>query len=89
MALKWPVLSRGASDRWGWNPLRNHLAQLHAAARGVSDRAGRCRYEKNFAKDSWRSRGRGHIDYQDGSLAGYTANQVEQIMLDQRAAAQA
>jgi ParB family transcriptional regulator, chromosome partitioning protein len=52
-----------ASDRWGWNPLRDHVAKSMARPE-VSLIALVCAgFEKTIAKDSWRSPSSGHIDY--------------------------
>ena len=52
-----------ASERWGWNPLRDHVAKSTARPE-VSLIALVCAgYEKTIAKDSWRSPSVRHIDY--------------------------
>jgi ParB family chromosome partitioning protein len=72
-----------ASDRWGWNPLRDHVAKSTARPE-VSLIALVCAgYEKTIAKDSWRSPNVRHIDYLTQLITwGYTPSEVEQIILD-------
>jgi ParB family chromosome partitioning protein len=72
-----------ASERWGWNPLRDHVAKSTARPE-VSLIALVCAgYEKTIAKDSWRSPSVRHIDYLIRLIAwGYTASAVAQIILN-------
>jgi ParB family chromosome partitioning protein len=71
------------SGRWGWNPLRDHVAKTTARPE-VSLIALVCAgYEKTIAKDSWRSPSIRHTDYLTQLLTwGYTPSEVEQIILD-------
>lgn len=71
------------SKTWGWNPLRTHVAKS-AARPEVSLLALVCAgYEKTIAKDSWRSPSQAHRDYLNQIvLWGYTASEVEQIIID-------
>jgi hypothetical protein len=51
------------SDRWAWNPLRDHVA-VSKARPEMSLIALVCAgYEKTIAKDSWRSASERHADY--------------------------
>jgi hypothetical protein len=51
------------SGRWGWNPLRDHVAKTTARPE-VSLIALVCAgYEKTIARDSWRSPSKRHTDY--------------------------
>jgi ParB family chromosome partitioning protein len=72
-----------ASDGWGWNPLRDHVAKSTARPE-VSLIALVCAgYEKTIAKDSWRSPSIRHIDYLTRLTSwGYTVSPVEQLILD-------
>ena len=71
------------NGRWGWNPLRDHLAKT-AARPEFSLIALICAgYEKTIQKDSWRSPSQTHRDYRKQLvLWGYTASEVEQIIID-------
>jgi len=71
------------TDRWGWNPLRDHVAKSTARPE-ISLIALVCAgYEKTIAKDSWRSPSQTHRDYLNQLVAwGYTVSEVEQIILD-------
>ena len=71
------------TDRWGWNPLRDHVAKS-AARPEFSMIALVCAgYEKTMAKDSWRSPSQTHRDYLSQLVAwGYTVSEVEKIILD-------
>ena len=74
------------SDRWAWNPLRDHVAGSKARPE-ISLIALVCAgYEKTIAKDSWRSASERHADYLGQLVAwGYTPSEVEQIILDKHA----
>lgn len=51
------------SDRWAWNPLRDHVAASKARPE-ISLIALVCAgYEKTIVKDSWRSAGERHAGY--------------------------
>ncbi|WP_284762069.1 ParB/RepB/Spo0J family partition protein [Arthrobacter sp. efr-133-R2A-63] len=71
------------SDRWAWNPLRDHVAKS-ATRPEFSLIALVCAgYEKTIAKDSWRSPSQTHRDYLNQLITwGYTPSEVEQIILD-------
>ncbi|GAB2721996.1 ParB/RepB/Spo0J family partition protein [Arthrobacter bambusae] len=71
------------SDRWAWNPLRDHVAASKARPE-ISLIALVCAgYEKTIVKDSWRSASERHADYLGQLVAwGYTPAEVEQIILD-------
>jgi ParB family chromosome partitioning protein len=71
------------SDRWGWNPLRDHVAKTTARPEVALIALVCAGYEKMIAKDSWRSPSRTHRDYLTQLVTwGYTASEVEQIILD-------
>jgi ParB family chromosome partitioning protein len=78
-----------ASDRWGWNPLRDHVAKSTARPE-VSLIALACAgYEKTIDKDSWRSPSVRHVDYLTRLTSwGYAVSPVEQIILDSATPAQ-
>jgi ParB family chromosome partitioning protein len=71
------------TDRWGWNPLRDHVGKSTARPE-VSMIALICAgYEKTIAKDSWRSPSQAHRDYLNQLVSwGYTVSDVEKIILD-------
>lgn len=71
------------TDRWGWNPLRDHTAKT-AARPEFSLIALICAgYEKTLQKDSWRSAEKRHFHYlHQLTQWGYTASAVEKIILD-------
>ena len=71
------------SDRWGWNPLRDHVAASTARPE-VSLIALVCAgYEKTIAKDSWRSPSQAHRDYLNQLVVwGYTASETEKMIID-------
>jgi ParB family transcriptional regulator, chromosome partitioning protein len=73
----------GEKNQWGWNPLREHVANTTARPE-VSLIALVCAgYEKTIQKDSWRSAEKRHYDYLTQLLTwGYTPSEVEQIILD-------
>jgi ParB family transcriptional regulator, chromosome partitioning protein len=77
------------SDRWAWNPLRDHVA-VSKARPEISLIALVCAgYEKTIVKDSWRSASERHADYLGQLVAwGYTLAEVEQIILDKRTTAE-
>jgi ParB family chromosome partitioning protein len=71
------------SDRWGWNPLRDHIAKTTARPEFALIALICAGYEKTIQKDSWRSAGQVHNAYLFQLLAwGYKASEVEQIILD-------
>jgi ParB family chromosome partitioning protein len=71
------------SDRWAWNPLRDHVAKTTARPEFSLIALVCAGYEKTIAKDSWRSPSQTHRDYLTQLVAwGYTASEVEQIILD-------
>ena len=71
------------SDRWAWNPLRDHVAKSTTRPE-ISLIALVCAgYEKTIVKDSWRSPSQTHRDYLNQLITwGYTPSEVEQIILD-------
>lgn len=71
------------SDRWGWNPLRDHVAKTTARPEFALLALICAGYEKTIQKDSWRSAGQVHNAYLTQLVAwGYKASEVEQIILD-------
>jgi ParB family chromosome partitioning protein len=71
------------NDRWGWNPLRDHVAKTSARPEFALLALICAGYEKNIQKDSWRSAGQVHNAYLTQLVAwGYKASEVEQIILD-------
>jgi ParB family chromosome partitioning protein len=71
------------SDRWAWNPLRDHIAKTTARPEFSLIALVCAGYEKTIAKDSWRSPSQTHRDYLTQLVAwGYTASETEQIILD-------
>jgi ParB family chromosome partitioning protein len=71
------------SDRWGWNPLRDHVAKTAARPEFALIALVCAGYEKTIAKDSWRSPSQIQRDYLTQLVTwGYTASEVEQIILD-------
>lgn len=77
------------SDRWAWNPLRDHIAASKARPE-ISLIALVCAgYEKTIVKDSWRSASERHAGYLGQLMAwGYTPAEVEQIILDKHTPAE-
>ncbi|MFF1253707.1 ParB/RepB/Spo0J family partition protein [Pseudarthrobacter sp. NPDC058329] len=71
------------SNAWAWNPLRDHVAKTTARPEFSLIALVCAGYEKTIAKDSWRSPSQTHRDYlKQLVLWGYTASEVEQIILD-------
>ena len=68
---------------WGWNPLRDHVANTTARPEFALIALVSAGYEKTIQKDSWRSPSQTHRDYLNQLvLWGYTASEVEQIIID-------
>lgn len=57
-------------DRWGWNPLRDHVAKLMARPEVPLIALVCAGYEKTIAKVSWRSPSIRHIDYPTRLISG-------------------
>ncbi|MET3937184.1 ParB/RepB/Spo0J family partition protein [Arthrobacter sp. OAP107] len=71
------------SDRWGWNPLRDHVAASTARPEFSLIALVCAGYEKTIAKDSWRSPSQTHRDYLNQLVVwGYTASETEQMIID-------
>jgi ParB family chromosome partitioning protein len=71
------------SDRWGWNPLKDHVAKTTTRPELALIALICAGYEKTIAKDSWRSPSQTHRDYLTQLVIwGYTASAIEQIILD-------
>jgi hypothetical protein len=71
------------SNRWGWNPLRDHVAKSTARPEFSLIALVCAGYEKTIAKDSWRSPAQTHRDYLNQLVTwGYTPSEVEQIIID-------
>lgn len=71
------------SDRWGWNPLRDHVAKSTTRPEFSLIALVCAGYEKTIAKDSWRSPSHTHRDYLNQLvLWGYTASETEQMIID-------
>jgi ParB family transcriptional regulator, chromosome partitioning protein len=71
------------TDRWGWNPLRDHTAKTTARPEFSLIALICAGYEKTIQKDSWRSAEKRHFHYLNQLTTwGYTASAVEQIILD-------
>jgi ParB family chromosome partitioning protein len=71
------------TDRWGWNPLRDHTTKTTARPEFSLIALICAGYEKTIQKDSWRSAEKRHFHYLNQLTAwGYTASAVEQIILD-------
>ncbi|MCO4253370.1 ParB/RepB/Spo0J family partition protein [Pseudarthrobacter raffinosi] len=71
------------SNAWAWNPLRDHVAKTTTRPEVTLIALICAGYEKTIAKDSWRSPHQSHRDYLNQLvLWGYTASEVEQIILD-------
>lgn len=71
------------TDRWGWNPLRDHTAKTTARPEFSLIALICAGYEKTIQKDSWRSAEKRHFDYlHQLTQWGYTASAVEQIIID-------
>jgi len=76
------------TDRWGWNPLRDHTAKTTARPEFSLIALICAGYEKTIQKDSWRSAEKRHFDYLNQLTQwGYTASAVEKIILDKHTAA--
>ena len=75
------------TDRWGWNPLRDHIANTTARPEFALLALICAGYEKSIHKDSWRSAGQVHNAYLTQLVIwGYKASEVEQIILDKHSA---
>jgi ParB family chromosome partitioning protein len=71
------------SDRWGWNPLRDHVAASTARPEFSLIALVCAGYEKTIAKDSWRSPSQTHRDYLNQLVTwGYTASETELMIID-------
>lgn len=71
------------SDRWGWNPLRDHVAASTVRPEFSLIALVCAGYEKTIAKDSWRSPSQTHRDYLNQLVVwGYTASETEQMIID-------
>jgi len=71
------------STRWGWNPLRDHVAKTEARPEFSLIALVCAGYEKTIAKDSWRSPSQSHRDYLNQLVTwGYTPSEVENIIID-------
>lgn len=71
------------ANRWGWNPLRDHVAKTEARPEFSLIALVCAGYEKTIAKDSWRSPSQTHRDYLNQLVTwGYTPSEVENIILD-------
>jgi len=71
------------SNAWAWNPLRDHVAKTTARPEFALIALVCAGYEKTIAKDSWRSPSQTNRDYLNQlTVWGYTASEVEQIILD-------
>ncbi|MFM9432796.1 ParB/RepB/Spo0J family partition protein [Arthrobacter sp. MP_2.3] len=71
------------SNAWAWNPLRDHVAKTTTRPEASLIALICAGYEKTIAKDSWRSPHQSHRDYLNQLvLWGYTASDVEQIIID-------
>lgn len=71
------------AGRWGWNPLRDHVANTTARPEFSLIALICAGYEKTIAKDSWRSPHQSHRDYLNQLVTwGYTASETEQIIID-------
>ncbi|SDL40688.1 ParB/RepB/Spo0J family partition protein [Arthrobacter sp. ok362] len=75
------------TDRWGWNPLRDHTAKTTSRPEFSLIALICAGYEETIQKDSWRSAEKRHFDYLNQLTAwGYTASAVEKIILDKHTA---
>ncbi|GAC1371410.1 MAG: hypothetical protein NVSMB43_07400 [Pseudarthrobacter sp.] len=71
------------STQWAWNPLRDHIARTTTRPEFALTALICAGYEKTIAKDSWRSPSQTHRDNLNQLvLWGYTASDVEQIIID-------
>ncbi|MDV2981612.1 UNVERIFIED_CONTAM: ParB/RepB/Spo0J family partition protein [Actinomycetes bacterium ARC8] len=78
------------SNAWAWNPLRDHVTKTTTRPEFSLIALVCAGYEKTIAKDSWRSPSQTHRDYLNQLvLWGYTASEVEQIILDSGTPAEA
>jgi len=77
------VKTEDKNGRWGWNPLRDHVANTTARAEFSLIALICAGYEKTIAKDSWRSPHQSHRDYLNQLVTwGYIASETEQIIID-------
>ena len=71
------------TNRWGWNPLRDHVAKTEARPEFSLIALVCAGYEKTIAKDSWRSPSQTHRDYLNQLVTwGYTPSEVENIIVE-------
>lgn len=71
------------SDRWGWNPLRDHVAASTSRPEFSLIALVCAGYEKTLAKDSWRSPSQTHREYLNQLVVwGYVASETEQLIID-------
>ena len=74
------------TNRWGWNPLRDHTAATTARPEFSLIALICAGYEKTIQKDSWRSAKR-QFRYLNQLVSwGYTASAVERVILDKHTA---
>jgi len=77
------------SGRWGWNPLKDHVAKSTTRPEFSLIALVCAGYEKTIAKDSWRSPTQTHRDYLNQLVTwGYVPSEVEQIIIDSAKPAQ-
>jgi len=77
------VKTEDKAGRWGWNPLRDHVANTTNRPEFSLIALICAGYEKTIAKDSWRSPHQSHRDYLNQLVTwGYTASETEQIIID-------
>jgi ParB family transcriptional regulator, chromosome partitioning protein len=71
------------SEKWGWNPLKDHVAKTKARPEFSLIALVCAGYEKTIQKDSWRSPSQRHKDYLNQLvLWGYKASVVEKLIID-------
>ncbi|MFK4298555.1 ParB family chromosome partitioning protein [Arthrobacter sp. GAS37] len=71
------------SEKWGWNPLKDHVAKTKARPEFSLIALVCAGYEKTIQKDSWRNPGQTAKDYLNQLvLWGYTAAEVEKLIID-------
>ncbi|PVZ52340.1 ParB/RepB/Spo0J family partition protein [Arthrobacter sp. H-02-3] len=77
----------GEDEKWGWNPLRDHTAATTARSEFSLIAVVCAGYEKTIQKDSWRSAEKRHFHYLNQlTIWGYTASDVERVILDKHTA---
>lgn len=71
------------TNRWGWNPLKDHTAETKNRPEFSLIALICAGYEKQIPKDAWRRPSQAQKDYLNQLVAwGYTASETEKLIID-------